>query len=730
MNDNATSSPSRPLYRVYPPPPALLAVVRKYALQIKDITAWHPEMTCAKQILFIGKQVVCSDQLLIQYVRYATIEQMQREITTLGIKKDVFSTFDMTISPMPKYCYPVPDVCCALLVHPVSPFTLEDLLTLCEQQFPVEYIDLPYHFYRTWLSRILSRYRNGIPGGKGKPFRAIKDLKYLVYPSPPRIPLRQRKQFAALLLHAVHRHHAGGVFHDCITTRTLFLRSVNQPVILANYSGIPSPTVRDFYPTDFNLMKQFILTYGKQMRDLFSLAQITVRILTGTPADHTAPFSDTPRPVRVIISELISRSGLLEKRPPREYRQYLKAVLFIIRNLALRTKKLFSVTRFPRWRRLNRATGGIWRMLPVIGPVGDIILPTRCASTIRSVLDPHWFYHQYIRKPFLSHPPRKPDVSVLLSALKTVTSKKYTCYETVFSRLQGEAAQKRHTFDSIMEASSLNPGSRKKMNILLPVILSSLLLLLMTVFLVLRLTHQSETSFDNREVSAVTADIPETSPPVVQPDTPQVIPSHHKELVTTVQPESSIIIAEPAQAATPPKTIHRKRKVKKKAKNKRAVHNASKPKRIVKKTARHSKLQPPEKDTLSDTLPAETSPPPPVCRLVPVTTLWNVYAVDGDCVLINLAELLYINQKTGDTTTLGKMSDRSSKYFLARKKARGFGKIIPVRLCDDEQCIDGLFYRETKGKTTGPAAVAGPGDIIGFSYFSLNAYLIRERKNR
>lgn len=728
MSDNATTSAAPSVLHVYPPPPALSEVLRKYSLQVKDITTWHPEMTCAKQILCIGKQIVCSDQVLIQHVRYATVEQMQREITTLGIKKDVFSPFDMTITLMPKYCYQVPDTCSALLVHPVPLFTLEDLLTLCEQRYPVEYIDSPYHFYRTWLSLIHSRYRNGITDGKGKLFRAVKNLKSLIHPSPPCIPLRQRKQFAALLVDTVHRHHSSGIFHDCITTRTFFFRSVNQPVILANYSGIPSSTVRDFYPADFNMMRQFIITYGKQMRDLFSLAQITGRILTGTQTTPTDPFSDSPRPMRVIINELIVHSELLKKRAPREYLQYFTAVLFIIRNLASRTKTLFSVSHFPSWRRLNRATGGIWRMLPVIGPACDIISPTRCAATIRSLLNHHWFYHQYIRKPFLSHPPRKPVPSVLLSALRTVSSKKYTCYEMAFSRLQGEAAQKRHTFDSIMEASSFNTRRHKKNNIRFLLIPSSLLLLLIIVFVVLRFTDQSGTSIDDRAIAEVLVDIPETSHPAAQTDTPHVTPSRHKKFVTTLQPKRSTNIAEHSSPTTPPKSTHRKKKTIKTVRKKHPARKISAPSQTIIEPDQQSKPPPPEKDTL----PAETPPPspPPVCRLVPATTLWNVYAVDGDCILINLAELLFINRKTGDTTTLGKISDQSSKYFIARKKANGFGKIVPVRLCDDMQCIDGLFYVEHKGKTTGPAAVVGPGDLVGFSYFSLNAYLIKERKNR
>ena len=703
----------------------IVDVLRKHYLQIKDFESWHPDMAFAKQLLYIGTHIVGYDHLLIQHVRYDTQEQLQREITTLGIKKDILSPFDISITFMPKYCYPIPESFGALLVHSVPPFTLEALLSRCEKTYPADFLNHPVHFYRTWFTSILSRYRNSITDGKSKFLKAAGSLKDCIHPSPPRIPLRQRKRFAALIAGTVLNHHNNGILHDDITSQTVFLRAVNQPVILANYTGKPSRTVEDAFPVDFSQVKQYLLTHGQHMRDVFSCAQITYRILTGHAPSPSGTFRDAPRPITTLIRHFIERSALLEKHSLREYRHYIGALVYIFRNCTSRFIRIFSQKHFRDWRYCNRATGGIWRSLPVIGPVADIFFPTRCAAVLRSLLDYHWFYHTFIRIPSFRHTHRKVGLQVLFAALRTSVPTGRSEYGKIFSRLQGDAAQKRHTFDSIMEGSTIPAADTRKPKLHPFFIVPALLLIVTPLFFIGRLYHkkdQSKTIYPD----TVTTRLTETPPSVQQVQPPQ----EKKERVTSIPEIRDTITVNPVltpevssgKSSPQEKTerVVKKRSVRKKT-------SVTAPKKFnAPPTPTHSAVTVSPETMASESLIIPL-PPPPSCHLVPATDRWNVYYVEGDCLFSTISELKYSDEKSGDTVTIGNRDNKSGKYYIARKTKEGYGKIETVRRCIGPPCQKGMYYKS--GNRLEPEVVVAPGDIVGFNYFSMNAFLIRQKKN-
>ena len=710
----------------------MLDTLKHNSLVITGERILHPDMLSARQPLIIQEQTVCDDSLLIQQVHFSTMEKMQREITALGIKKDVFSDFEATLTQVPKYCYPVKDSCSALLVHPVPRFSLEDILSLTEERFPAYYNYFPVDYYRQWITDIRKRYTRKRSEGLSF-FGAMRLFRQLLYPQPPKIPLSARKQFAAKLLKTVLMHHLQGISHDCITAPTIFFRTIQQPIFLANYSGIPSTIVKDFFPADLSSLNDIVSTRGKHLRDTVCLALITGRILIGERIDHRRMFIDSPRPAGLLLREIWTGSGLNLKPEFHDIRNNMYAIRFITDRTIEFFRALLSEKRFENWRKLNRATGGIWRSIPIVGEIADILFPTRCAIALRLILDNNWFHTRDTLRRKEKIISGNPELSLLIATLQTPPGQVSTAYyQSVFTRLQGNNEEKRLTFDSIMEASQVNENHflalARKLHLTIRFIPVLLLLILTTLVLSVFRTSVTTQKAESSEISATrsrdTTRINTTIDTVAHLTIKKTETDTNASLQPPEQPDS--VMEQKKTVVTAQAPVQKVPVQKKKA----AVHR-KKNRRLKKKPspAPSPVILLPEVNT-QENIPVKMPAPPPLCRLVTESSPWNIYFVRGTCTSCNLADVVRIDPAREDTIRIGNSIDLSKKYFIARKKGDGYDDVITVRQCPESHCVKGDFYEAAGNNRFGGPAVVSPGDLVGFSYLPLRTYIVKHRKNR
>jgi hypothetical protein len=224
------------------------SILSSCKLAVREGRTLTRSMIAAVQPLTIDGREICTDTVLAEFVEYATADRMVRETTTMTIKKAAFGAFESSMTPIPKYCFTDVFDLKAVLVHSISRFTLDDILTAVEKEYRWPYTYDRIGFYADWKKSIADRMRNHAKPGKVRFLTIAAKLPGYLFPEPPRIVQSQRKAFADCMLRAVGQHHENGIYHDRISERTIFFPTPCQPQFLSNYSGVVSPMLSDYIP--------------------------------------------------------------------------------------------------------------------------------------------------------------------------------------------------------------------------------------------------------------------------------------------------------------------------------------------------------------------------------------------------------------------------------------------------------------------------------------------------
>jgi hypothetical protein len=100
-------------------------------LTIEDVRPVCRGMARATQVLSIGDDAICTDEILIEEISYPLPDDMNAELNSLSIKIGMFSPFYRTSTYPPKYY--ITERSTAMLVTSVPPVSLAMVLSEIEQ---------------------------------------------------------------------------------------------------------------------------------------------------------------------------------------------------------------------------------------------------------------------------------------------------------------------------------------------------------------------------------------------------------------------------------------------------------------------------------------------------------------------------------------------------------------------------------------------------------------------
>jgi len=687
-------------------------------LEVRDERGQSRGMIAAVQPLKIDGKEVCTDSVLAELVEYAMADQMIRETETLTLKKAAFGAFESSMTPIPKYCFKSAAALKTVLVYSVPRFTLDDILNVCEMEYPQPYTYEKAEFYGDWRKTIVARLRSHSKPGAARFFRVFVELPQCLFPAPPRIGQRERKAFAALLLRTVEHHHHKGIHHDRVSDRTVFFPTPYQPLFLSNYAGVPSSMLADLIPPEL-LTDEAAVNYGSQCRDVYSLACICYRIMTAERFDGRRFTVESPRPLGVAANEIAHDTDLsfCFKTPSAALRS-AASILAAAGKFTALAPLLFSRNSYRAWRKINQATGGLWRSIPIVGPFCDIFFPTRIARTLRYVLDKPWFLHYFFHKCPPSDRPdsRGPDITMLADAFKVRGAPGYRHFESAFNVLHCDSALKREAFGSIMEAGfSIKSAYRLLLDGKKMLLFSAMLIVVIGLSIVLRHDHCEPTDADaikmpvaaqKKAAATISGVVAEsissggaaetiiTLPPVGR----RKVALSKKKFAEVRAEKDSVKATVPATTSTIAEIVPMVRKVNE-------------------KTAVISVIGTSVPQATKDDLPA------PKKLLFPAIGYRDIFIVTGVEDSCNPGHLYYSHDSGEDAVMISRRADATSILYLAHRSCTVFGSIETIRLCRYNGCDQTLYYEASGAAGTGKPVYVRSGDVIGRDFNRLRQFL-------
>jgi hypothetical protein len=370
------------------PDDSVLQVTKRFAepLSLENISGVSPGFVRATQLLKIGRDVIASDEILVEEVVYPSLEKMTAELKSLGLKAGLASSFEHMSAPPPKYAYTDTKQLLAWYITPVPPVTLAMLLAHIKTQFPPHYTWNRMAFVRDALISVRESFRLSFKVRKN-PFAALRDAFGTAHRSlPQRLASRERLALAALLAAIVRKKHAAGIFHNNITPHTVFFSQAATPRFLNDYSGIEPAAMAQYIPPAIR-HRDAALSFGAQSQDTYSVALAAYELITGEPLTGPAFELDSAvalsRPVPAVLTKRFT--GLLS---------FINRGIDLVRTLWCAVARLYdeflatlNEANWPRYRRLNAATGSFVRSIPFIRKFANIWFPTKTAWALRIVLD-------------------------------------------------------------------------------------------------------------------------------------------------------------------------------------------------------------------------------------------------------------------------------------------------------------------------------------------------------
>ncbi len=691
-----------------PPTPSteeIGAQLHAHGLPLRNLQPHTRGMVTAVQPLTMGETEICTDTILAQYCTYPDRDILTRETETLTLKKAAFSDFEPSLTPIPKYCFIEKETSGCIMVHSVPRCTLDAILDWCENRYPHPYPCNRGLWYADWLRDIKNRIRAADPTGR---FRVLKKLLYLpkaLVPPPPHIPQWERENLAAFLLHTVRRHHKKSIFHDGITEKTIFFTGPYQSLFLANYAGIPASVLSDTLPPEL-LEPEAAQRFGPHFRDVFALACITCRILTGKSYNGRSFQLQSPRPTAVVLREIIHRNDLaFSLKSFADLQHTVTALVRTVRAMAGCLQRMFSPDCFSLWRDLNRATGLAWRRIPLFGPLCDIYSPTVIAQALRFILDRNWIAAYRPSKNTTNDPNagNGPSLSLLVSVFRVKRTITFPHFAEGFTALIHETDERRSAFGYVMEHHGVHRKWFRPLlrpQLVLPAVAGTLFIALLLVFLFRNQAPDEIVTMQPRPTTdAAATDTTRqgpssgTHPELSDGSTPTPVPVNPADSRQPSSAVSAISATSPdhaVQKATAPVKAHRQ------------VTTAA---RTVKKTARH---------------PKKPSPPPPPGTLSPALGFKDVFVVIGCRDSCNPGELAYPTGRGTAPVVLGNVAPPFFKLYMVHRSSRGFSSIRIIGLCRERPCTVGRYYT-TIGKRK--AAMVRTGDAISSNRSELQRFV-------
>jgi hypothetical protein len=711
-------------------------------LVLRDLNVLENGMLSGVQPLCIGPAEICTDTVLVELITYPTSELMHRETSTMTVRKAAYGIFEGSLTPIPKYLFTDTSFSEVALVHSVPRVTLGDLLVAVEKAFPSVYIGHPLLFTGHHIAAFFDRIRFSASSALRKWGKRPWQPPRPATAAPRRILPAVRNAFAHHIVAAVARHHAQGIYHDRISARTIFFPLTLQPQFLADYAGIPSAMLGEYIPPDL-LAGEIAARYGPQGRDVYCIALLCYRIITGKQIDGRLFSIGSPRPAAMVFREIGEGCGL--SMPVRKFSDGAKrciARMVTIKRFISLLPRIVDSNRYTEWRALNRATGGAWRIVPVIGSIGDILFPTRSARALRRILDRHW-------AGVTDKIPRLPDMSTLAGAFRTKRTGVFPEYEMVGASLNGESVLRRAAFGSMMESGlSIRRAFRlifPSRQLLYVIVVMLLLAAPLTKLLQDRVMRSGEDGGD----TAIPVDTVIGRPVASPVSAPAPVPERSQAGDTVIPPFDSA--ADISAAVSPPvDTASRSSDqyiqpqtgdAEKKSLHRPASQGASSHKADPKPDSRAKKKKQAARDNIAirQPLPAPAPPvvdttpppppPPPKGLLVPAKGNPEVFVVTGIPDSCNPGSLYYTYEGMETTVKIAQLPTPYRRLYLARRHGSGmFDSIQVIRLCRTGGC-DPLMYYEPRGvEGVGKPVFVGKGDALSPNRVKLWVY-IRDRRN-
>ena len=665
------------------------------SLPFRDMHLHTRAMARAVQPLTMGDKEICTDTILAELVIYPSSDQMTRETETLTLKKAAFGEFEPSMTPIPKYCFPGKTGPECVLIHSIPRFTLDDLLTRAERTYPAPYPCDKIRFYIDWFTAVLTRLRSDESSGRLKFLKMLLRLPKYLFPQPPHIPQSQRRTLAGHLLRIVRQHHRKSIYHDCITEKTVFLTSPYQPLFLANYAGVVAPALADHLPGEL-IDETASGRYGPHFRDVYSLALICYHLCTGICLDGRLFGCGSPRPTGIVIREIArdSKWAFSFKSLP-EIRHTFASAFLTIRRIAGRLPLIFSTAQFSAWRNLNKATGGIWRHLPVIGPLCDIYAPTGTAQALRYILDRHWLpvYHSLRGGKDTAASGHGPDLSLLTAVFRTGPSISYPCYSDLYTALTKENDSRRSAFRTMMESEKASSRWRRVLRHppLLPAVIPAAVLVTILFYgIVIRPRTSGNVPVNTTAQSGATvstlsgtgrktATVPTGAGPIDsgRTETPEIPPKD-----SPVDGSRYTMDTVPVNGSGPARPFQSKRNRKPPAPAKKPEKKATSPSGISRG------------------------------MLNPALGFKDVFIVTGVRDSSNPGELSFPVSAGKQAPLLGKLAEPRESLHIVHRTSSGFSRIHSIYLCRSDKCDTSAYYYRAKGGGTGKPAFVRTGDAV------------------
>ena len=355
-------------------------------LSLEKVFGVCPGFVRATQLLRIGREVIASDEVLIEEVVYPSLEKMSAELKSFSLKAGLTSSFEHMSAPPPKYAYTDTKQLLTWFITPVPPVTLAMLLAEIRNLFPPHYTWDRMAFIRDTLAAVRASFRLSFRVRKN-PLIALKDSFTTSHRSlPQRLTPRERLALIALLVDIVRKKHAAGIFHNNIIPHTVFFSQATIPRFLNNYSGIEPAVMAQYIPPAI-AHRDAALSFGAQSQDTYSVALAAYELITGEPLNGPAFELDKAVPFNRSAPAILKKhfGGVLS---------FINPSVDFIRTLwctAFRLYDEFTATldesNWPRFRKLNAATGSFARSIPYVRKFVNIWFPTKTAWALRIILD-------------------------------------------------------------------------------------------------------------------------------------------------------------------------------------------------------------------------------------------------------------------------------------------------------------------------------------------------------
>ncbi|MBN1578025.1 MAG: hypothetical protein JW913_15805 [Chitinispirillaceae bacterium] len=703
-------------------------------LEVRDERKLTRGMIAAVQPLAIDGKEIFTDTLLAELVTYKTADQMMRETETLTLKKAAFGAFESSMTPIPKYCFKNIVALTTVLVHSVPRFTLDDILNAGEKKYPRPYTHERLSFYTDWIKSVIGRIRRTVKPGGARLIRMAVELPKRVFPEPPRIAQLERKTFAALILRAVEQHHRAGVYHDCISERTVFFPTPYQPLVFSNYSGVPSAMLSDLIPPEL-MADEAAANYGPQCRDIYCLALICYRIMTGETHDGRRFTLESPRPPAVVAGEIARRAGLsVSFKNPVDAKRSIISLFKAAGGIISLLPPLFSRDAFVAWRKINRATGGLWRSIPAVGPFCDIFVPTQSARTLRYILDKPWFTAYFFRKGSPSGAPdsRGPDIATLIAAFTVRRPPACPRFESALNALISESALKRQAFGSMME--SILPV-KKTYRLPFPgkrvLIFTAIALVVAALSIALRHGRRKATgaAAGRRPVWAAVPSVagqtsPAITPPIEEKPATAILPPVKDTNARGDGPVPVVGKKPPLPKRTSSPTVNGNRPIRSATAAVRGKKTAAAGRTGPESMRKHD-------DKTSSAADSQESIPAPAPEISPAYkgTLHaaigyrDVFIVTGLTDSCNPGRLYYSRGGKKDTVMMSRLPAAAPKLFMVHRSSTGFGSIKTIRLCRNEGCDRTMYFEAVGANGIGKPVYVETGDVIGLDRTALRLFI-------